>query len=91
MAIDLLSIPAMSAEAERVFSGARRQISWSRASLGEDMIEKMECLKHWLTKNAVDNVKFELVDEALDSGKTPAVTDQEGGDIRVPVEAYLQG
>ena len=55
------------------------------------MIEKMECLKHWLTKNAVDNVKFELVDEALDSGKTPAVTDQEGGDIRVPVEAYLQG
>src|SRR6267378_7585634 len=45
MAIDILSIPAMSAEAERVFSGARRQIPWSRAT-----VEQMECLNHWLRK-----------------------------------------
>jgi hAT family C-terminal dimerisation region len=30
MAIDLLSIPAMSGEPERVFSGARRTILWER-------------------------------------------------------------
>jgi len=39
MAIDVLSIPAMSAEPERVFSGARRTISWDRAQLGELSVE----------------------------------------------------
>ena len=38
----------MSAEAERVFSGARRTISWERASLSARTIERLECLKHWL-------------------------------------------
>jgi len=72
MAIDLLSVPAMLVEAERVFSGARRQILWSRASLGVEMIERMECLKHWLTKGALSNVKItvnkELIDGGCDSG-----------------------
>jgi len=45
MAIDLLSIPSMSAEPERVFSGARRMISWERMSLGSQTIENNECLK----------------------------------------------
>jgi len=47
MAIDILSIPAMSDEPERVFSGARRTISWERARLTSEMVEKVECLKHW--------------------------------------------
>jgi len=38
----------MSAEAERVFSGARRTISWERASLSARRIERLECLKNWL-------------------------------------------
>ena len=42
-----LSIPAMSAEPERVFSGGRRTISWERMQLGDDTIEIIECLKHW--------------------------------------------
>lgn len=46
-AINILSIPAMSAEPERVFSGARRTISWERMQLGEGTIEMLECLKHW--------------------------------------------
>ena len=48
MAIDILSIPAMSDEPERVFSGARRTISWERSQLGAENIEKVECLKSWL-------------------------------------------
>jgi hypothetical protein len=48
LAIDILSIPAMSAEPERVFSGARRTISWERMQLGEATIEMLECLKHWI-------------------------------------------
>ncbi|KAM4058148.1 PIF1-like helicase [Hirsutella rhossiliensis] len=44
MAIDVLSIPAMSDEAERVFSGARRTISWDRAQLSAETIEMLEFL-----------------------------------------------
>jgi hAT family C-terminal dimerisation region len=47
MAIDILSIPAMSDEPERVFSGARRTVSWERMQLGPENIEKAECLKNW--------------------------------------------
>jgi hypothetical protein len=35
IALDILSIPAMSDEPERVFSGARRTISWENDILGE--------------------------------------------------------
>ena len=55
MAIDILSIPSMSAEAERVFSGARRTISWDRILLGSTNIERTECLKSWLLSNITAN------------------------------------
>jgi len=47
MALDILSIPAMSAEPERVFSGARRTVSWERGQLEPKTLEMIECLKHW--------------------------------------------
>ena len=46
MAIDIYSISAMSAEPERVFSGAKRTISDSRGSLKSETIEVLECLSH---------------------------------------------
>ena len=49
MALDIFSIPPMSAEAERVFSGTRRTISWERTQLGAFIVEVTECLKHWIT------------------------------------------
>ena len=51
MAINILSIPSISAEAERVFSGTRRTVSWDRMSLGSTNIERTECLKSWLLSN----------------------------------------
>jgi hypothetical protein len=48
MAIDILSILAISAEAERVFSGARRTISWTRCRLRATVVEQTECLKSWI-------------------------------------------
>src|SRR5437879_1257962 len=51
MAIDILSILFMSAEAERVISGARQTILWDRISLGSSNIERTECLKSWLRSN----------------------------------------
>jgi len=47
MAVDILSIPAMSAEPERLFSGAKITITDRRNRLGSDAIEALECLKSW--------------------------------------------
>ncbi|KID81930.1 transposase-like protein [Metarhizium guizhouense ARSEF 977] len=47
MAVDILSIPAMSAEPERLFSGAKITITDRRNRLGTDVIEALECLKSW--------------------------------------------
>jgi hypothetical protein len=56
MALDILSVPAMSDEPERVFSGARRTISWERMSLGADTIEETECLKHWKRSGILNKI-----------------------------------
>ena len=47
-AIDILPIPAMSAEPERVFSGCWRTIKWQRMRLGVKVVEEGECLKSML-------------------------------------------
>jgi hypothetical protein len=47
IAINILSIPPMSNEPERVFSGGRRTVSWDRAQMEAETIEIRECLKHW--------------------------------------------
>ena len=54
MAIDILSIPAMSDEPERVFSGARRTISWERGQMEPETLEMIECLKHWKRSRILD-------------------------------------
>jgi hypothetical protein len=48
MALDILSIPAMSAEPERLFSGAKITITDRRNKLGIESIQAIECLKCWL-------------------------------------------
>jgi hypothetical protein len=47
MAIDLLSIPAMSAEPERIFSLAGVTLSPRRNRLTEDALEAVTCLANW--------------------------------------------
>ena len=54
MAIDILSIPAMSDEPERVFSGAHHMISWERGQLDPETVEMTECLKHWKKSGILD-------------------------------------
>ncbi|KJZ70117.1 hypothetical protein HIM_10487 [Hirsutella minnesotensis 3608] len=56
LAINVFSIPAMSAEAERVFSGARRTISWDRSRLSARIVEQTECLKHWMRSGVLNRV-----------------------------------
>ena len=52
-ALDLLSIPAMSAEMERVFSSAKRLITQDRNRLTPDMIEVLVLLKYWLDHGVI--------------------------------------
>jgi hypothetical protein len=48
MALDILSIPAMSADPERLFLTAKITISDLRNRLGIFTIKTLECLKSWL-------------------------------------------
>jgi hAT family protein len=47
MALDILSIPAMSASIERLFSSANITVSDRRNRLTPDTIEMIESLKSW--------------------------------------------
>jgi hAT family C-terminal dimerisation region len=47
MALDTLSIPAMSTECERVFSSTKKLLSPQRCRIKEDLMEATECLKAW--------------------------------------------
>jgi hypothetical protein len=47
LAIEILSIPAMSAEPERIFSGGRHTMRWDRGKLSMKTLEMLECQKNW--------------------------------------------
>ena len=53
MAIELATIPAMSTEAERIFSGGKHTISEQKFRLGDDIIEALKCLKFWYREGIV--------------------------------------
>lgn len=48
MAFDIFSIPAMSAECERVFSQAKRFVTDERNRVSNATVEADQCLKNWL-------------------------------------------
>jgi hypothetical protein len=54
MAINILSIPPMSDELERVFSGGRCTVSWDRGQMEVETIEIRECLKYWKRSGILD-------------------------------------
>lgn len=56
MALDILSIPAMSAEPERLFSGAKITITDRRNRLGIESIQAIECCKSWFSRKSVPYV-----------------------------------
>jgi hypothetical protein len=62
MAIDLLSIPAMSAEVERLFSSCKITITDRRNRIGIDTVEAIECLKSWLRESNIAWVDEEWID-----------------------------
>ena len=55
MAFDIISIPAMSAECERVFSSTKLLLTDRRARMKEDIIEASECLRAWFKAKRFDH------------------------------------
>ena len=47
MTIDILSISAMSDEAERIFSETYHTVSWKKAQMSAEILEYIKYLKHW--------------------------------------------
>ena len=54
MALDLLSIPAMSAKAERIFSHGGNIIRPNRASLKPNTVAAVICLKQWDSEGVIE-------------------------------------
>lgn len=63
MALDLLTIPAMSADAERLFSSSKLQSIDSRNRLSLEVLEQLECLKSWM--NLANWYEDEVPEEEL--------------------------
>lgn len=60
MALDLLSIPAMSAEVERLFSSCKISITDRRNRIGIDAVQAIEFLKNWLRDKAISFIDSKL-------------------------------
>ena len=72
MALDILLIPAMSADLKRLFLGAKIMISNRRNRLGIFIIKALECLKSWL------KIQMLVDDDKEDEG----IQEEEIEDIR---------
>lgn len=59
-ALDVLSIPAMSDKPERVFSGARRTITWDKAQLDPDTVEVREVLQDWKRTDILGDLSYNI-------------------------------
>lgn len=53
LALDVLSIPAMSTECERLFSSAATLVGTARFSLQNDTMEALELLRFWLRSGLI--------------------------------------
>jgi len=60
MALDYLTILAMSAEPERVFSAAKITLTDWRCRMGDDAIEALECLKSWQRDGLIAATKQDI-------------------------------
>ena len=69
MALTYLTLPAMSAKLERVFSGAKITLSDRQCTMGEDAVEAVECLKSWQQDILISATRDDIraVEEMLDA------------------------
>lgn len=79
MALDILSIPAMSAEVERVFSSAKRLLTPDRNALNIESLEIYETLRNWWRGDIILQRQDDGTPEELEGSDS----DEEEGDSEV--------
>jgi hypothetical protein len=77
MALDFMTIQAMSAECERLFSAAGRMVTPLRNQLEASTIAICQVLRSWLQAGIVDEVDPILLDKA-DEAALEQVVEEEG-------------
>jgi hypothetical protein len=55
-----LTLPAMSAEPERVFSGAKITLSDRQCRMGDDAVKAGECLKSWQRDGSIATTRDDI-------------------------------
>lgn len=73
MALTYLTLPAMSAEPERVFGAAKQTLSDRRCRVGDDVLEAVECLKRWQR----DGIVAPTQPDAMEIGEMLAALSEE--------------
>jgi hypothetical protein len=64
MALDILSIPAISTKPERLFSGAKISLTDCQNRIGDDLLQALECLKSW---HKITDQEYELLESLYNS------------------------
>ena len=54
MAMDILSIPLMSAECERVFSSTKRTVTGHQNAVKEDIVEACTVLRYYYKEDGIE-------------------------------------
>jgi hypothetical protein len=81
-AFDILAVPAMSAECERIFSSAKKLVSPERNRLHEQIIEASECLKNWWDRELIVQQPHVLEDDDSDAYDLQEDDDSDACDLR---------
>jgi len=82
MVIDIFSIPAMSAEPERVFSLTGAMCSPRRSRLNAESIQVCQCLRSWHSTGIIDDLFATAGDsKLLDTGEDVQELTQVFGDF----------
>lgn len=84
MALDFLTIQAMSAECERLFSAAGRMVTPLRSRLDADMIGMCQVLRSWLREGVIEDLDVLLVppDRCGDATEVESEGEEEEEDER---------
>jgi len=78
MALDYLSIPSMSIEAKRLFSGYKITLTDRRNRIGAELVKALECLKSWLKIKDKEAVVLEGLIESQIGGLMSTVKTNQG-------------
>ena len=61
-----LTIPAMSVEAERIFSSAKRLVTSDRNRVNDETMETLQLLKYWWNNSLIEQNRRRWIIETID-------------------------